>query len=197
MGSLRGGGRGEGGRRGSRATTKSLRATARDCSRSPDRSVAAAGGATAAAKAAAAAAAAATVNGGLWNETMMALLGGPGPPDPFPEDSLRELDWPAIDRQPIPKAGCAGGRRCAYGAGGGGGSQSGSNDRGGSGSGGLAGGGGGGPGSLLRSLSGDLVVWPNPPNEGRTLDFHRGWSNGGGGVGDVNDVSPHHGKRWD
>lgn len=40
-----------------------------------------------------------SVSGGrLWDETLMALLGGPGPPDPFPEDSLAELDGPAVDR---------------------------------------------------------------------------------------------------
>lgn len=40
------------------------------------------------------------VGGGdrLWDDTLMTLLGGPGPPDPFPEDSLAELDGPAVDR---------------------------------------------------------------------------------------------------
>lgn len=50
---------------------------------------------------AAAVAGAAVVGGGgsrLWDETLMTLLGGPGPPDPFPEDSLEELDGPAVDR---------------------------------------------------------------------------------------------------
>eukprot|EP00903_Cladosiphon_okamuranus_P015552 g14357.t1 len=146
-------------------------------------------------KAAAAAAAAAAKmamagGGGLWDEALMTLLGGPDPPDPFPEDSLPELDGPAIDRQSAPGVGGRNGRN----SGGGGG-----DGRSGAGGGGVGGGNG-----HLRSLSGELVVWPTAPNDGRTFDF-RGWSNGAGngsngggyGNGNGNEVSPHQMKRWD
>lgn len=125
--------------------------------------------------------------GGLWDEALMALLGGPGPPDAFPEDALSELDGPAIDRQPAPGVG---GRNGSGGGGGG---------RGGGDGGSRSGPGGSGVGGHLRSLSGELVMWPTAPNDGRTFDF-RGWSNGGGGGGGYdngNEVSPHHMKRWD
>lgn len=131
------------------------------------------------------AAAVAMAGGGLWDEALMTLLGGPGPPDPFPEDSLPELDGPAIDRQPAPGAGGHNGGSGGSGGGGGGGDGS---SRGGA--------GGSTVGGHLRSLSGELVMWPTTPNDGRTFDF-RGWSNGSGGYGNGNDVAPHHVKRWD
>ncbi|CBN77258.1 glycosyl transferase [Ectocarpus siliculosus] len=122
--------------------------------------------------------------GGLWDEALMTLLGGPGPPDPFPEDSLPELDGPAVVRQHAPGAG---GRNGGNGRG----------DRA------VASGGAGGGNGHLRSLSGELVMWPTAPNDGRTFDF-RGWSTGaanggsyGNGNGNGNDVAPHHLKRWD
>lgn len=118
--------------------------------------------------AATAATAVAMAGGGLWDEALMTLLGGPGSPDPFPEDSLPELDGPATDRQP---ASGAGGRNGT--GGGSGGSGGDGSNRGGT--------GGSGTGGHLRSLSGELVMWPTAPNEGRTFDF-RGWSNGGSGV---------------
>ena len=119
--------------------------------------------------------------GGLWDETLMAFLGGPGPPDPFPEDSLPELDGPVIDRQPAPGAG-------GHNGGSGWGGRGNEGVRGGSGGGGVVG--------HLRSLSGELVTWPEAPNDSRTFDI-RGWSNGGGGHGNGSDVSPHLMKRWD
>lgn len=144
---------------------------------------------------AAAMAAAVAAGGGLWDEALMTLLGGPGPPDPFPEDALPELDGPAVDRQPAPGAG---GRNGSGGGRGGGGGGGGSGGDGGSSRSGSGGGGGGGGGGHLRSLSGELVMWPTAPNDGRTFDF-RGWSSGGGGYGNGNgnDVTPHHMKRWD
>lgn len=135
-------------------------------------------------KASAALVAAVAAGGGLWDEALMSLLGGPGPPDPFPEDSLPELDGPAIDRQPAPGAG---GRTGSGGGRGGGGGGNGSSK---------SGSGGGGVGGHLRSLSGELVMWPTAPNDGRTFDF-RGWSSGGGGYSNGNDATPHHMKRWD
>eukprot|EP00752_Nemacystus_decipiens_P004684 g4272.t1 len=152
-------------------------------------------------KAAAAAAAAASKmavagGGGLWDEALVTLLGGPGPPDPFPEDSLPELDEPAIDRQSAPGVGGRNGRNSGGSGGGGGG--------GGNGRSGVAAGGVGGSNGHLRSLSGEIVMWPTAPNDGRTFDF-RGWSNGAGngsngggyGNGNGNEVSPHQMKRWD
>lgn len=143
---------------------------------------------------AAAAAAAATIPGGglgLWDEALMTLLGGPGPPDPFPEDSLPDLDGPAIDRQPAPGSGARNGDGGRGRAGGGNGAGEGGSN---------GGGGGGGGHHYLRSLSGELVMWPTAPNDGRTFDL-RGWSNGSGGGGGCgssgNDVSPQHVKRWD
>ncbi|CAM9563031.1 unnamed protein product [Ectocarpus fasciculatus] len=118
--------------------------------------------------------------GGLWDEALMTLLGGPGPPDPFPEDSLPELDGPAVDRQHAPGAGGRNGNN-------GGGDRA------------VASGGTGSGNGHLRSLSGELVMWPTAPNDGRTFDF-RGWSTGaanGGNYGNGNDVAPHHLKRWD
>lgn len=141
----------------------------------------------------------------------MILLGGSEPPDPFPEDSLSELDGPAVDRQPVPGTGGrnGGGARGAGGGGGvgagDGGSAGGVGGNGDGGGGGGGGGGGAGRGHHLRSLSGELVMWPTVPNDGRTFDL-RGWSNGsggggagggGGGSNNGNDVVPHHMKRWD
>lgn len=149
---------------------------------------AASAAASTAATAAAAAAAVTVAGGGLWDEALMTLLGGPGPPDPFPEDSLHELDGPAIDRRSAPGAG----GRHGGGTGGNGGRIESNGRAGGNGS----GSGGGGGNGHLRSLSGELVMWPTAPNDGRAFDF-RGWSSGGSSHANGNDVSPHHMKRWD
>lgn len=145
---------------------------------------------------------------GLWDEALMTLLGGPGPPDPFPEDSFPELDGPAIDRQPAPGVGSRnggvgsslGGVRSGPGANGtagtGGGGRGGGD--GGSSS-GTSAGGGRSRGHHPRSPSGEFVVWPTAPNDGRGVDL-RWWGNGGGGGGGGypnGNSGPHCVKRFD
>ncbi|CAM9251469.1 unnamed protein product [Discosporangium mesarthrocarpum] len=113
----------------------------------------------------------------VLEEALATLLGDnlAGREEVFPEDAMPELDGPAVDRQPTP----------------------GSSNRNGDTMHGNSVGVHGGSGHL-RSLSGEVILWPTSNGDGRGVGDLRNWGVGNGvGYSNGGEVAPHHFKRWD